>query len=1325
MGIPESAILAKMATPLLRVGSLFAGRFEIEKAAGSGGMGTVYSARDQQSGEGVALKLLRSDTVRPDEAARFVREAQLLAELRHPGIVSYVAHGQTPEGQLFLAMEWLEGEDLGRRLLRGPLPLRDTLALFDQIADALGAAHARGVIHRDLKPANLFLTRGDGLRAKILDLGIARRMAGSQAMTSTGVVVGTPEYMAPEQARGARELTPAVDLFSLGCVLYECLTGQAPFVAEHVAAVLVRILFEDPPSLAELRPELPASLCNLVSRMLVKDPARRLCDAAALRKELAALGDLPEPALAATWIGQRTQGASFAEEEQNLCSVVLAAPPQEDESRSEGEALPGKERQDLIDALAPFGVAEFLASGALVVTVPPMGSASDEVTRAARAALLIKERWPQAAVSMATGRGAIRGRMAVGEVVELAARSLQRRTPPARKGVSSGVLADALSAKLLEGRFVLHAQPDGTIKLGEERGADAERPLLGKLIPCVGRESELAILDAQLTACIDESEARATVLSAAPGIGKSRLRHEFLRRVEQRSEPITCLVGRADMMNARAPYGILRDALHKLCGISGSEPLEIQQELLRTRVSQNVPAADRERVVLFLGELCDVPFPDEGRPMLQAARQDAKLMPNRLRRAFLDWLSAECSAAPVLLVLDDLHWGDGLTVSVLDEALGGGLGKPLYVLAFARPEIHEAFPKLWQGRSAQDLRLQGLGKKACARLIEQALGKSVAPELIARAVEQSAGNVLFLEELIRSIAEGNMPEQSETVLAMLQARIGRLSAGARRAIRAAAVFGQTFFQGGLAAILGLGASDPALKSCLTTLVSAELVQVNATSSLANDAEYRFRHALVRDAAYGLLTADDMKTGHRRAAEFLVGVGDRDAAVIADHFERSGDQPSAVTFYVKAAEDAYARGGFAGTLLHVENGVRCGASGQQLGVLRSIECRIDLFSNRYDKIEASAAVALAALPPGSFYWSRAMLSAFLGALRNQSSERTRELVTQLLGTEPEPAAYTPYCDTVAVVIMSLAMTRMPAAPLQRMVHRLAQCVSQAEAYKPTLRRSLCISRAAMMLYREPGPYTLVKESQQAITLSEQAGDVTIYEMVRCTSIEWGYLDLGDIEGAQKRLLPMEAAIARLPQFGLVSLWQHLLARALCHSRETSDWDKAEQLVTAQLEEKTGFFAQPGLARGILARVALLRGRAEEAAEQAEIGMRLFPVLPGWMSHIAPVQIHALLALKKPGEAAAVAEQVLSVLPMMGGFGVAEVELRLAASEAFHAAGDLERGRAELRETLRQIQIRAEDVTDPFWKSSYLTRNPYCARAQQLAREWGVGVLSVGD
>ncbi|MDF2692823.1 MAG: Adenylate cyclase, partial [Labilithrix sp.] len=196
---------------LLDIGRVVGERFALESIAGSGGMGRVYCARDLRDGGRVALKLVDVDD------ARFAREARVLTELTHPAIVRHVADGVAESGTRYLVMEWLDGEDLAQRLERGPLTVEETIALGSRVAAALGAAHAHGVVHRDVKPSNLFLPAGRVEEVKVVDFGLARAPATSSLLTRSGVLLGTPGYMAPEQARGDSTIGPAADVFSLGC----------------------------------------------------------------------------------------------------------------------------------------------------------------------------------------------------------------------------------------------------------------------------------------------------------------------------------------------------------------------------------------------------------------------------------------------------------------------------------------------------------------------------------------------------------------------------------------------------------------------------------------------------------------------------------------------------------------------------------------------------------------------------------------------------------------------------------------------------------------------------------------------------------------------------------------------------------------------------------------------------------------------------------------------------------------------------------------------------------------------------------------------------
>ncbi|MBZ5710193.1 ATP-binding protein, partial [Nannocystis pusilla] len=799
------------------------------------------------------------------------------------------------------------------------------------------------------------------------------------------------------------------------------------------------------------------------------------------------------------------------------------------------------------------------------------------------------------------------------------------------------------------------------------------------------------------------------------GVGKSRLRHEFVRRVEQRGEPVTLLFGRGDPMRTGAPHGLLVDALRRLCDLDGNGPLAEQQQRLRARIGAHVGAAERERVVLFLGEMCGMPFADDGAPMLRAARQEPKLMRGCLSRAFLDWLAAECERAPVVLVLDDLQWSDGATVAAIDEALRELQEVPLLVLAFARPEVDDVFPRLWQARALQRVPLKGLSKRACERLIQHALGPGVAAEAVARAVERSAGNALYLEELIRSIAAGKSDEQPQTVLAMLQARIGRLAPGARRAVRAAAVFGEQFWRGGVGAVLGLPGGSDEVADWLSALVDAELIQPATSRRRADEPEFSFRHALVRDAAYGLLTEEDRTTGHRLAAEFLEAAGEHDAAVVAEHWERGGDRERAAASYVRAAESCIDRGDHVGALRHVERGLACSPEGELRGQLCSVSSYAAFWLDRHERLAETAEVAMALLRPGSRGYCRAILPAILAAMGRADEAHVGELVARLLATEPDENARAAHVEAVATVTSSLLGAAAPASLLADLLHRLEASVRLAELAHPASRRYLQDVRGGMAYFRQPRPWTTIAAWGAGADLCREAGDSRL-ELSLLGSREWGWLELGDAEGARDRLRALAPAMTASQDVVTTALWRNRLARVLCEFPTASAWDEAEELVAPMLAYTGGIMHLRILAQGIMARVSLLRGQPDDAEAHARAAMAVFSDMPLWLLHTASVHVRALLTLGRAAEAVAVAERVLGVIPGLGGAGHAEVEFRLAASEAFRAAGHLERARSELRETQRQIDLRAGDIPDTFWRHSYLSRNPHCVRARALAGAW---------
>jgi eukaryotic-like serine/threonine-protein kinase len=279
-------------------GDLVADRYELEELVGTGGMSSVFRARDRQLERRVAIKILHEHYADdPEYLERFRREARAVARLSHPNIVTVIDRGDD-EGRQYIVFEHVDGENLKELVLRtGRLSVRRALELALAVADGLSFAHDHGLVHRDVKPQNVLLS-SEG-EVKVTDFGIARSLHMEHGVTQTGTVLGTGEYLAPEQASG-KPVSAATDVYSLGVVLWELLAGDVPFVGENFVAVALRHVNEPPPSLRERRPDVSPRLEAAVDRALAKDPGRRFPSMAAFAKELRAClaeveGDPPAP----------------------------------------------------------------------------------------------------------------------------------------------------------------------------------------------------------------------------------------------------------------------------------------------------------------------------------------------------------------------------------------------------------------------------------------------------------------------------------------------------------------------------------------------------------------------------------------------------------------------------------------------------------------------------------------------------------------------------------------------------------------------------------------------------------------------------------------------------------------------------------------------------------------------------------------------------------------------------------------------------------------------------------------------------------------------
>jgi serine/threonine-protein kinase len=286
-----------------RLGDVLAPAYEVEGELGRGGMAIVYRARDTRLKRPVAIKLLPPELAfRGDIRSRFMREAETAARLNHPNIVPIYSVDER-EGMVYFVMALIQGESVGDRVRRsGPLPIAEARRILREVADALAYAHANGVVHRDIKPDNVLLDAASG-RAMVTDFGIARAASdddGGARLTATGAVVGTPSYMSPEQCAGDREIDGRSDLYSLGAVAYQMLTGEPPFIGGNAPSVMMKQVTEAAVPVRQRRGDVPEDLERIVMRLLAKAPGDRFADGTAL---VAALDGAPvTPAPSPRWV---------------------------------------------------------------------------------------------------------------------------------------------------------------------------------------------------------------------------------------------------------------------------------------------------------------------------------------------------------------------------------------------------------------------------------------------------------------------------------------------------------------------------------------------------------------------------------------------------------------------------------------------------------------------------------------------------------------------------------------------------------------------------------------------------------------------------------------------------------------------------------------------------------------------------------------------------------------------------------------------------------------------------------------------------------------
>jgi tetratricopeptide (TPR) repeat protein/class 3 adenylate cyclase len=957
---------AELAAPLIRSGPESApvrgrtiGNYHILDKLGSGGMGVVYKARDLRLERIVALKFLPPHLSTDDHAKeRFLVEAQAAAALDHPNICTIHEIGETEEGHLFLAMPFYGGETLKRQLAQGPLSIEQAIDVAIQAAHGLTRAHERGIIHRDIKPANLIVT-GEGV-VKIVDFGVAK--LADISLTNPGMTPGTVAYMSPEQARG-EEVDGRTDLWSLGVVLYEMLTGERPFRGAHDGVLLHTIQTTDPQPITTLRPGIPAALEQVVNRTLAKHREDRYPSAHALvqalegvrfpateRRSIPIVGGSVAPA-APLDSGETSSGGVLPEGERRQATVVASTLSGYDalvESLvpEEVELAIGMMREVATEVAARHGGALNRFTGdemVLIFGIPT--TQEDDGVRAVRAALELHAR-VRALSEPVEQKGGPALRLHTGiDTGRIVAQ-------PGESGESAYRITGA--PLQIAGRIATHAgtdevwaSPECQHLIGPFFETEPEEPLVVRdrkqpLIPYrvlgdsglqtrleaaekvgltayTGRAAELATLRRSLEDALQGEGQFVTVVGEA-GMGKSRLLHEFRQSLD--GEQLSLVLGRCQSYGGGVAYlpfiEILRTGLRLgEPGAGGALPSTL------ARIREIGPELE-EFIPLYLHLLS---IPSTEFPVPAHLQGDAFRL--AMQEALAAILTLIARRQPSVMLLEDWHWADAASHAVLRQVAEVVSGYSLLVVVTCRP----GYGTEWGSPSQHTpVSLRPLEPPSSVEVLKSLLHVDDFPgELGTLLHERTGGNPFFLEEICQALLEEGsiriegrealltgplqLLDLPDSIQAVIRARLDRLDRGARDVLRLASVVGREFTREILERTASEG--DP-LAQALATLKAAALIQ---QIRVVPDALYRFKHVLTQEVAYASLLEHQRRDLHGRVGAAIEQLhqdrieeySDR----LAHHFSRAEEWHKAVHYGMRSAERSSALAQFAEALQILE------------------------------------------------------------------------------------------------------------------------------------------------------------------------------------------------------------------------------------------------------------------------------------------------------------------------------------------------------------------------------------------------------------------------
>jgi serine/threonine protein kinase/predicted ATPase len=945
------------------------GRYEVRRALGTGGFGIVYLAHDGQLDRPVAIKVLHAASGQTEAGRdRALEEARRLARLRHPGIVTVHDVG-VHEGQVFIVSDYVDGRDLGQWMQDRRLPWHEAARIAAAVADALAHAHAQLVIHRDVKPANILMTQER--EPVLVDFGLALDEVRS-GVREKGRISGTPRYMSPEQASGtAHRLDGRTDVYSLGVVLYEMLTGRVPFPSNDPTEVLRQVIDDEPQPPRQLVRDIPPELETICLKALAKRQEHRHTTAADfaddLRRILAIAAESPVvrtiPPQAATTLRPETlrppSSQTRAREAERRQVTVLVCGCDLFESEAylgldpEDQSRALRTFQDLCEqAIRPFDgtVLQCNEQGLLACFGYPVAH-EDAAHRAARAGLSLLDSLnassgqlfnvlntdPSPWVGIHTGPAIVEmkrdGVSLVGEARNVAVRLKEAAAP-------GQVICTDASHRLFQGRFectsVGHRTLPGVARplmvVRVERPAAAgtlfEALVPAELSPLVGRDHEISLLKDRWEQA-QEAVGQVVLLVGEPGLGKSRLVHtleEYVlgQKVEGDADaPV--IEWRCLPHYQNTGLNPVIDYFERDLALRPEEPPQVRFDRMFGRMAGYDLA--HPDVLPLWATLLTLPLPDEFPPLtLSPARQREETF-----RLISDYLHVRAARRPVLFVVEDLHWADASTLEFLGQFLDEFQHDRILVLLTFRPE----FKPPWSAAGRQSsLALTRLNRRQVGDLICKKAGDALPEAVIEQVYDRACGVPLFVEEFTKMVLESARLDRvgagdargltplghaiPSTLQDLMMARLDRLDGG-RDLAQLAAVIGREFSYELLAAVAGV--DEPRLQAELSQLARAEILYPKGRPPRCT---YIFKHALLEEALYGTLVKSARQQFHRRIGEVLElqfpQTAESQPELLGHHFTEAGLTEKAVGYWLKAGKRSQDRSAVREAIGHLTKGL---------------------------------------------------------------------------------------------------------------------------------------------------------------------------------------------------------------------------------------------------------------------------------------------------------------------------------------------------------------------------------------------------------------------